>query len=644
MDFDDKEVFETFENEFQRKENTKRPGNRFPSWLIPLVIVFVGVIYFGTQLDRFRPTAPTETPTVDPAVFLSEEPFSAVPVETGTAESTSAASNPSAVSEGVIIEMTSAPTAIPTDSPSFFERFTRLFAGSATETPDVVETQPETDPNANESSADPQSVPSGSNEPTISQTGPESPLPPLPTIGSQVRSEAETAAAETTEGTAGAAGQPTTSQVSNDSDGVVVLRAPSATPLAAGTVAEPLSLSDPFTDPKPTITIEIPLPSATAEIKAALADPAQPETVGQAAGDSAPLTGEADDLSGEAETAQLSEPALTAEATEEPGFFERVGAFFFGAGATATTEPPLPTEIFVNPDGSETVLISTATPMPETTDEPGFFQRVGGFFFGTAPTSTPEPQLPTEIFVNPDGSETILISTATATPQATEEPSLFQRIGWFFFGAPTEVPTVEPAAEVNLPEPEQIEATPESVPDAVSSGGGGPKQAGGTGANSDLDDEPMQFPSGQDEPFYLPTSDIENPPTLIPQGFQLPQPTRTSAIGLPLITQIAPTQPFSNLPTVRPTQIQPFNPTQPPLNLPILRITPNSDPGIYQDPGLPSQQQNPAQQPHLLPTALPNTGFGDQAELPRKVIAFIGLIALIIVIRVIRRRGQNVQK
>ena len=30
MSYDENEVFETFENEFNRKENKKRPGNRFP--------------------------------------------------------------------------------------------------------------------------------------------------------------------------------------------------------------------------------------------------------------------------------------------------------------------------------------------------------------------------------------------------------------------------------------------------------------------------------------------------------------------------------------------------------------------------------------------------------------------------------------
>ncbi len=623
MDFDDKEVFETFEKEFNRKESSKRPGNRFPSWIVPLVIVFAGVVYFGTQLNRFRPAAPTETPAVDIAAFQSEEPFNSVLTETGTVVSLAEPGSNEEI--GVIVENTLTPSITPSLSPSFFDRFTRLFARPTVET--AVMPQPGTD-------APPIEI---SSEPRASATPQPADLAPkLPTIGAPGTSPAETAAADSSQNQA-------SNQIPNEADGVVVLRAPSATPMAP--VAEltvPASGNNPFAEPSATITIEIPLPSLTAENKAALTDPSLPSPIETAAaGPSIPteIVVQADG----SQTDPLSTAALTPEAADQPGFFERIGAFFFKPEPTATAGPPLPTEIVVQADSSQTDPLSTAAPAPETTDEPGFFERIGAFFFEPEPTATAEPPLPTEIIVQADGSQTVLISTAAPAPEATDEPGFFERIGWFFFGAPTEDPTVEPTNDFDTSIAESPETTSEA-PSAVSAGSADPKQASENSANSDLNDEPMQFPPGSTEVFYLPTSDIANPPTLIPQGFQPQQlrPTATAGIGIPLVTQIAPTRPFSNLPTVRPTQIQPFHPTQQILNPPAFRATPTVGDGIYFYPTAPGLQ--PQQQPHLLPTALPNTGVGDHAELPQKIFAFIGLVALIVIVRIIRRRWQNAQK
>lgn len=571
MDFDDKEVFETFEKEFNRKESSKRPGNRFPSWIVPLVIVFAGVVYFGTQLNRFRPAAPTETPAVDIAAFQSEEPFNSVLTETGTVVSLAESGSNEEI--GVIVENTLTPSITPSLSPSFFDRFTRLFARPTVET--AVMPQPGTD-------APPIEI---SSEPRASATPQPADLAPkLPTIGAPGTSPAETAAADSSQNQA-------SNQIPNEADGVVVLRAPSATPMAP--VAEltiPASGNNPFAEPSATITIEIPLPSLTAENKAALTDPSLPSPI-----------------------------------------------------ETAAAGPSIPTEIVVQADGSQTDPLSTAALTPEAADQPGFFERIGAFFFKPEPTATAGPPLPTEIIVQADGSQAVLISTAAPAPEATDEPGFFERIGWFFFGAPTEDPTVEPTNDFDTSIAESPETTSEA-PSAVSAGSADPKQASENSANSDLNDEPMQFPPGSTEVFYLPTSDIANPPTLIPQGFQPQQlrPTATAGIGIPLVTQIAPTRPFSNLPTVRPTQIQPFHPTQQILNPPAFRATPTVGDGIYFYPTAPGLQ--PQQQPHLLPTALPNTGVGDHAELPQKIFAFIGLVALIVIVRIIRRRWQNAQK
>ena len=618
MDFDDQEVFETFEKEFNRKESSKRPGNRFPSWIVPLAIVFAGVIYFGTQLDRFRPAAPAETPAVDIAAVQSEEPFDSVLTETGTVVSLA---EPGSTAEiGIIVENTLTPSITPSAPPSFFDRFTRLFARPTVEI--AVEPQPGTDGPPLEISSEPSvsapSQPAGaaSSEPFADAA------PKLPTIGAPSVSATEAEGADSSQ-------NQESSQIPNQPDGVVVLRAPSATPMAFG--------NNPFAEPSATITIEIPLPSVTAENKAALTDPSLPSPIETAAaGPSIPteVVAQADG----SQTAPLSTAELTPEAGGEPGFFERIGAFFFGPEPTATTEPSLPTETTVQTDGSRTAPLSTAAQTPETDDEPGFFERISAFFFEPEPTAA-GLSLPTEIVVQADGSETVLISTATPAPEAADEPNLFERIGWFFFGAPTEIPTVEPTNGSDAAIAESLETTSEA-PSAVPAGGADPKQASENGANSDLNDEPMQFPPGPTEAFYLPTSDIENPPTLIPQGFQAqqPGPTATAGIGLPLVTQIAPTRPFSNLPTVRPTQIQPFHPTQQILNPPAFRVTPTVGDGIYLYPTAPGQQ------PHLLPTALPNTGVGDHAGLPRKIFAFISLIALIVIVRIIRRRWQNAQK
>ena len=43
------------------KKNRKRPGNRFPAWIVPILIILAGAAYYGFASDRFsgifNPTA-----------------------------------------------------------------------------------------------------------------------------------------------------------------------------------------------------------------------------------------------------------------------------------------------------------------------------------------------------------------------------------------------------------------------------------------------------------------------------------------------------------------------------------------------------------------------------------------------------------
>ena len=74
MSYDENDVFETFENEFNRKENKKRPGNRFPSWVIPVVLIGCAAIYFGTRYPGIRtPEETAAVPIASSTAQLNEE-------------------------------------------------------------------------------------------------------------------------------------------------------------------------------------------------------------------------------------------------------------------------------------------------------------------------------------------------------------------------------------------------------------------------------------------------------------------------------------------------------------------------------------------------------------------------------------------
>ena len=115
-----------------------------------------------------------------------------------------------------------------------------------------------------------------------------------------------------------------------------------------------------------------------------------------------------------------------------------------------------------------------------------------------------------------------------------------------FFFPPTEtpLPTLTPETILTLPSQDEADAKNAAL-----------------SAKNDLDDEPM-YAENSEEPFYLVTSEIPNPPTLIPAGNQPIQPvqplsvTPTQSIGLPIVTQAVPTRPVLQLPFNRATDYE----------------------------------------------------------------------------------------
>ena len=125
MSYDENEVFETFENEFNRKENKKRPGNRFPWWVIPVVLIGCAAVYFGTRRQDIR--TPEETSAVP--IASDAAPF-------GELDADGTESAPEAT-------VTSVPA---TALPSFFDRFTALRAAHPTATPQPAADETEAAP------------------------------------------------------------------------------------------------------------------------------------------------------------------------------------------------------------------------------------------------------------------------------------------------------------------------------------------------------------------------------------------------------------------------------------------------------------------------------------------------------------------
>lgn len=583
MSYDENEVFETFENEFNRKENKKRPGNRFPWWVIPVVLIGCAAVYFGTRRQDIR------TPEETSAVPIASD---AAPFGELDADGTESASEAT---------VTSVPA---TALPSFFDRFTALRAAHPTATP-----QPAAD-------------------------------------------ETEAAPADGTESAGTRPLLPT--QLEFAGDPAVPTNAPvNANPNPLNGTARPVSIANPTVAlPSETLPSE-PFPSEPVPDEATDA----PERIDAAKADGA------------------AHPVPTA--TEEPGFFGRIAAFFSGNktvnGTLDETDPDeIPSEEpagqtaqaaaeFSAPTGSLAESPSAtqaedpttaAAPLidaahtdfptaasdpfmtsgepdvpalqPTETDTPGFFESIRIFFAGPPATQTPSVSVPTS--ANGNGiplAENAFPDGLPVSPTAEPNGGFFASIANFFF-PPTETPLPTRTPEAVLPLPSQGEA------DA--------KNAAPT-AKSDLDDEPMYAENGE-EPFYLVTSEIPNPPTLIPAGNQPIQPapplsvTATQSIGLPIVTQAVPTRPILPLPFNRATATTALAqiPTQRPLQAATATFEAPLIGDSEDDPGLPDHQA------HLIPTALPNTGIGDDFQLWRMGALLLLLFLIMIAARTRRQR------
>ena len=161
------------------------------------------------------------------------------------------------------------------------------------------------------------------------------------------------------------------------------------------------------------------------------------------------------------------------------------------------------------------------------TDAPGFFESIRAFFVGAPAIQTPSAVVPAITNEN----EAPLADNAASdelpvSPTAEPNGGFFVSIANFFF-PPTEtpLPTLTPETILTLPSQDEADAKNAAL-----------------SAKNDLDDEPM-YAENSEEPFYLVTSEIPNPPTLIPAGNQPIQPvqplsvTPTQSIGLPIVTQ-----------------------------------------------------------------------------------------------------------
>lgn len=674
MEFDEKEIFESFENEFNRKEKSKRPGNRFPAWIVPILIILAGAAYYGFASDRFsgifNPTTDVESLAVTAETTpdgITAETMSALEAtvtgvstvsvvmpatESAAAESMNGVLNVDAPIESFAttsesgagsletepiasidptVPQTEPTEMLPTATarPSIWERLTGLVRRHPTETAVPVE-MPLPTVQSSGGTSEPVEIPL----PTVQSSGAtsapvEMPLPTSPTVYTQpttsptvlytaptdaliaddfvpVPLDVKTAATATV---FSAEPMPAVTQI-NDEE-IIVLGAPTQ-PIEASVM--PVTVLNPV--PSATITLELP---ATATLV--------PEPTETFFPTETPVPSE------------TPPPTLTPTPTEEPGFFERIGAFFFGDDETATPTPTLDPAV---------PFVPTATP------KPGIIKRINIFFFGDDPTATPMPTLdPAVPFV----------------PTETPKPGFFAPVVSFFF-PPTEtpVPSAAPIFDVteNPVEPTSVVLTVE-----VSINSGVQREVltskDGSEPVSDFNDEPV-FQDG--EPFYLPTSDISNPPTLMPSNGQAgqaqpaapsqPQTLNTVSapnIGLPLVTQAIPTQPIVRAPA-QPTRTVVVNPQFAPpnpnagVNHPAATFSPNNstasrgpagENGIiigYEPNGAPIYA--PGYAPQALPTALPNTGFGNNGSLPRYAALLALLLAVIAGARYLR--GRNAKK
>lgn len=635
LDFDDKEFYEGFENEFNKGKRKRRNNGQFPAWVAIVLILVAGVSFFFYKNQNQPKTdlAGTETVLSSTVTFEATENDQAQatrPAETiadtlgsGTTPPDSTAVLPSEISsdlssqpeqeiktsESKLMETGQSEdakqitqTAVPTQGLNFFQRIGNLFKSEdsepSAETPESA--QLSTRENNSISTENPFAIPE-----TI-----------RPQVESSVVLSEETATAAHL-GISTAETLPTGSTPESSTMVSPVVLTTETRPVDATNTSGSEKLPE-----KVGATIIAPVIVSHATKSATLSLQTVPSE------ESIPTESDSfitPDSTGQAAieiTEEISTPTPlpeipTATPTSQPNLFQRFVTFIFPnseeptATVIPTSIPPADTQIALesgptleqlaeNTGSAE--LIPTALPdateqtpnqpeeespvptnlvmdiTPEPTAQPNIFQRFFTFIFPqNDPTATVAP------------TATVIIPTSTASlppvsliVASTQEESKAVRVTATVFIPQKDVSFTE-TAEPNI----STESNQTSVDNVIVK----KDPATSEPTVSDLDDEPLKFEEETPEPNIAVTEG-----TIVP--------TKVGALDLnPRLTM------FADTPTSVTTEII----------------------GIVGQDGV-------TKVPVYHPTELPDTGFADQWNIPMMILVIMILLAMILGVRLLRNK------
>ena len=654
LDFDDKEFYEGFENEFKKGKRKRRNDGQFPGWVAIVLIIVAGVSFFFYKNQNQPKTdlAGTETvqsSTVTTGVTENAQSQATLPVENiadtsgpGINPSDSTAVLPSEISPDLSSQLeqeteTSEPKltetvqsedakqvtqmTVPTQGLNFFQRIGNFFKSEdsepSTETPESA--QLSTQENNSLASENPFAVTE-----TI-----------RPQVESSVVLSEETAAALT---------------LSDNFPEVTEVQSVSTAALIGISTAE--TLPEGSTPESSTMVTPVVLPAETrvADVTSTSGSAKLPEEVG----------------------ATIIAPVIVSHATKSATLSLQTGL--------PDQNIPAETDSVITPDSTGQAVIeiteeiSTLTPLPEIptatpTSQPNIFQRFVTFIFPNSeeptataiPTSIPLTETPIvlesdptlELLTENTGSAEMVptaLPDATEqtpiqpeeespvptnllpdiTPEPTAQPNIVQRFFTFIFPQNDPTATITPTATVIIPtstasmppvslivastqeESKAVRATPTAfVPQKDVSSTETPAPSIATESSqksvenvivkkdpatseptvSDLDDEPLKFEEESPEPTIV-----------LPEGTIVP--TKIGALDLnPRLTMFA--------------------------------DTPTSD--ATETIGIAGQDAG-TKVPVYHPTELPDTGFADQWNIPMMILVIMILLAMILGVRLLRNK------
>ena len=626
LDFDDKEFYEGFENEFNKGKRKRRNDGQFPGWVAIVLIIVAGVLFFfyknqnqpktdlaGTETvlsstvtfevtenDQAQATRPAETlldtlsPGVNPPDSTAVLPSEIAPDLSSQPEQETKLSEPK-LTETLPSEDAKQimQTTVPAQDLNFFQRIGNLFKSEDSEP------SAETPESAQLSTQENNSI-SSENPFTMTETI-------RPQVESSVVPSEEPAETLPTGSTPESSSMVTPVVLSAETRPVDATTNPPGSeklPEEVGaTIIAPVIVSH----ATKSATLSLPTVPSGESIPAESDSVVTPDATGQAA----------IEITEEISTPTPLPEIPTATPTSQPNLFQRFVTFIFPnseeptATVLPTSIPPTETPIALesNPtleqpaeNTGSAELIPTALPdaieptpnqpeeespvptnlvvdsPPEPTAQPNVFQRFFTFIF---PQNDPTATLaPTATAIIPTG--TASLPPVSLIVDSTQEESKAVRV----------TPTVfVPQKDVSFTENAEPNISTESDQTSVDNVIVKKDPATSEPTVSDLDDEPLKFEEESPEPNIAPTEG-----TIVP--------TKVGALDLnPRLTM------FADTPTAVATEI-------------IGMVSQNAATKV----------------PVYHPTELPDTGFADQWNIPMMILVIMILLAMILGVRLLRNK------